>query len=52
MENLDGTVIATAMPQIARSFDASPVDLNIGMTAHLLALTLCTSNTCKPRWIR
>jgi len=29
MENLDGTVIATAMPQMARSFGASPVDLNI-----------------------
>ena len=27
MENLDGTVIATAMPQMARSFGASPVDL-------------------------
>ena len=40
MENLDGTVIATAMPQMARSFDASPVDLNIGMTAYLLALAV------------
>src|SRR6202035_5878964 len=38
MENLDGTVITTAMPQMARSFAASPVDLNIGMTAYLLAL--------------
>ena len=27
MENLDGTVIATAMPQMAWSFGASPVDL-------------------------
>jgi MFS family permease len=40
MENLDGTVIATAMPQMARSFGASPVDLNIGMTAYLLALAV------------
>ena len=40
MENLDGTVIATAMPQMARSFGASPVDLNIGMTAYLQALAV------------
>jgi EmrB/QacA subfamily drug resistance transporter len=40
MENLDGTVIATAMPQMAESFGASPIDLNIGMTAHLLALAV------------
>jgi hypothetical protein len=40
MENLDGTGIATAMPQMARSFGASPVDLNIGMTAYLLALAV------------
>jgi MFS family permease len=40
MENLDGTVIATAMPQMARSFGASPVDVNIGMTAYLLALAV------------
>ncbi|MES2462088.1 MAG: MFS transporter, partial [Armatimonadota bacterium] len=40
MENLDGTVIATAIPQMARSFGASPVDLNIGITAYLLALAM------------
>jgi MFS family permease len=40
MENLDGTVIATAMPQMARSFGASPVDLNVGMTAYLLAFAV------------
>ncbi|MDP9114555.1 MAG: MFS transporter, partial [Acidobacteriota bacterium] len=28
MENLDGTVIATALPQMAQSFGAHPVDLN------------------------
>jgi hypothetical protein len=33
MENLDGTVISTAVPQMARSFGVNPVDLNIGMTA-------------------
>lgn len=40
MENLDGTVIATAVPQMARSFGVSPVDLNIGMTAYMLALAV------------
>ena len=40
MENLDGTVIATALPQMARSFRVSAVHLNIGMTAYLLALAV------------
>src|SRR5579875_4058726 len=40
MENLDGTVIATALPQMARSFHTDPVRLNIGMTAYLLALAV------------
>ena len=40
MENLDGTVIATALPQMARSFAMSPVDLNLGMTAYLLTLAV------------
>ncbi|MBO9096793.1 MULTISPECIES: MFS transporter [unclassified Rhizobium] len=38
MENLDGTVIATALPQMATSFGVRPVDLNIGMSAYLLTL--------------
>jgi len=40
MENLDGTVIATALPQMAKSFHASAVSLNIGMTAYLLTLAV------------
>ena len=40
MENLDGTVIATALPQMGRSFHVSPVDLNIGMTAYMLMLAV------------
>jgi EmrB/QacA subfamily drug resistance transporter len=40
MENLDGTVIATALPQMAVSFRANPVDLNMGMTAYMLALAV------------
>lgn len=38
MENLDGTVIATALPSMARSFGAAPVDLDVGMSAYLLTL--------------
>lgn len=38
MELLDGTVIATALPQMARNFGVSAVDLNVGMTAYLLTL--------------
>ncbi len=38
MENLDGTVILTAMPQMAKSFHVQPLDLNIGVSAYLLTL--------------
>ena len=38
MENLDGTVILTALPQMAKSFHAQPLDLNIGVSAYLLTL--------------
>jgi len=40
MENLDGTVIATALPQMAVSFGKQAVDLNVGMSAYLLTLAL------------
>ncbi len=40
MENLDGTVIATALPQMSRTFHADPVGMNIGMTAYLLAVAV------------
>ena len=40
METLDGTVIATALPQMALSFRASPVDLSMGMTAYMLTLAV------------
>jgi len=38
MENLDGTVILTALPQMAASFHTQPLDLNIGISAYLLTL--------------
>ena len=40
MELLDGTIIATALPQMARAFHASAVSLNIGMTAYMLTLAV------------
>jgi EmrB/QacA subfamily drug resistance transporter len=40
MENLDGTIIGTALPQMARSFHVGAVNLNIGMTAYLISLAV------------
>lgn len=40
MENLDGTVIATAAPRMARSFGVHPVDINAAMTAYLVTLAV------------
>src|SRR2546423_13413551 len=40
MENLDGTVIATALPQMAQFFKTGPVDLIVGMTAYMLTLAV------------
>ena len=40
MENLDGTVIVTAMPKMAVSFGVHPVDVNIGISAYLLTLAV------------
>jgi EmrB/QacA subfamily drug resistance transporter len=40
MEQLDGTVIATALPQMAASFGVAPVDLNVGISAYLLTLAV------------
>ncbi len=40
MEFLDGTVIATALPDMAHSFGVSAVDLNIGISAYLLTLAV------------
>jgi EmrB/QacA subfamily drug resistance transporter len=40
MEQLDGTVIATALPQMANTFEVAPVDLNIGISAYLLTVAV------------
>jgi EmrB/QacA subfamily drug resistance transporter len=38
MENLDATVIATALPDMAKSFGVGAVDLNVAMSSYMLAL--------------
>jgi EmrB/QacA subfamily drug resistance transporter len=40
MENMDATVIATALPTIARDFGESPLRLNLAISAYLLSLAL------------
>ena len=40
MENLDSTVIVTALPQMARSFGTDPLGLNMGVTAYMLTLAV------------
>ncbi len=40
MENLDGTVIATAAPAIARDLGVRPVDVNLAMTAYLITIAV------------
>ena len=40
MENLDGTVITTSLPSMARDFGVSAVDVASGMTSYLLTLAV------------
>lgn len=40
MEFLDGTVIATALPDMAQDFGVAAVDLNIGISAYLITLAV------------
>src|SRR5580693_3162260 len=40
MEQLDGTVLATALPTMARSFNADPLRMNIALTSYLLTLAM------------
>jgi len=40
MQNLDSTVIATALPTIAQSLDESPLTLNVAITCYLLSLAV------------
>ncbi|HTP83314.1 MAG TPA: DHA2 family efflux MFS transporter permease subunit [Alphaproteobacteria bacterium] len=40
MENLDSTVVATALPAIARSLHEDPLRLNLAITSYLLSLAV------------
>ncbi|GGF18664.1 MFS transporter [Aliidongia dinghuensis] len=40
MENLDSTIIATSIPQIARSLNEPPLHLNLAVTSYLLSLAV------------
>jgi EmrB/QacA subfamily drug resistance transporter len=40
MEYLDTTIIATALPQMARSFEVGPNEVSLGMTAYMLTLAV------------
>ncbi|WP_239133609.1 MFS transporter [Rugosimonospora africana] len=40
MEMLDGTIIATAAPSMARSFGVASADIGVAMTAYLLTLAV------------
>jgi EmrB/QacA subfamily drug resistance transporter len=40
MEQLDGTVLATALPTMARSFDVDPLHMNVALTSYLLSLAV------------
>src|ERR1035437_8366417 len=39
-ENLDATVIATALPQMAGTFHTSPITMSAGMSVYMLALAV------------
>ena len=38
MQNLDGAIINTSLPQMAHAFSVRPADLNIGITAYILSV--------------
>jgi EmrB/QacA subfamily drug resistance transporter len=40
MEQLDGTVLATALPDMAHSFGVDPLRMNVALTAYLLSLAV------------
>jgi EmrB/QacA subfamily drug resistance transporter len=40
MQNLDSTVVATALPTMAQAFGADPVRMNLALTSYLLSLAV------------
>ncbi len=41
MEQLDATIIVTALPQMASTFHLNPARMSLGVTAYVLALAVC-----------
>ena len=41
MEMLDGTILANALPSMARDFGVAPVRMQVAMTAYLVAVAIC-----------
>lgn len=52
MENLDGTIIVTALPQMAQTFGVRAIDLSVGVTAYMLTLAVFipASGWAADRW--
>ncbi|MCW2598837.1 MAG: family efflux transporter permease subunit [Frankiales bacterium] len=52
MENLDGTIIATAAPKMAQSLSVSSVDISVAITSYLLTLAVLipASGWVSERW--
>jgi EmrB/QacA subfamily drug resistance transporter len=40
MEQLDGTILATALPSMAESFDVSPLHMSVALTSYMLSLAV------------
>ena len=40
MQNLDSTVVATALPTMARAFGSSPLRMNVALTSYMLSLAV------------
>ena len=40
MEQLDGTILATALPAMAKSFDVSPLHMSVALTSYMLSLAV------------
>ena len=40
MEQLDGSIIATALPSISRSLDTNPLRLNLAITSYMFSLAV------------
>src|SRR5258708_11955989 len=46
MQNLDGAIINTSLPQMASVFRVRPADLNIGITAYILSTAAFVPLSC------